>query len=59
MLRSFSMYTGDQVFPGTEGLAQTNSTYAFLITLLLAVMQVHPMEGRFVLYHRYSFNPRF
>ena len=33
MLRSFSKYTGDQVFPGTEGLAQTNSIYPFLDNL--------------------------
>ena len=33
MLRSFSMYTGDQVFPATEGLAQTNSIYPFLKNL--------------------------
>ena len=33
MLRSFSMYTGDQVFPATEGLAQKNSIYPFLDNL--------------------------
>ena len=33
MLRSSSKYTGDQVFPGTEGLAQTNSIYPFLDNL--------------------------
>ena len=41
MLRSFSKYTGNQVFPGTEGLAQTNSIYPFLdnLTAGMAVMK--------------------
>ena len=32
-VKVINMYTGDQVFPATEGLAQTNSIYPFLDNL--------------------------
>ena len=50
MLRSFSKYTGDQVFQALKGWLKQILFIHFLITLLLAVMQVHPMEGRFESY---------